>query len=86
MLNGFLGGFKLDFHVGEWVSGGGPAHEWVLPALAVVELHLPVVDVVGAALHGVLGGLVDADAAGSDVLLGDAVDWSEVHLLGDHYG
>lgn len=43
-------------------SRGGPAHEGILPALTVIELDLPCVDVVGATLHGILGRHMDAHA------------------------
>jgi len=52
-------------------SRGCPAHEGVLPALAVIELDLPGVDVVRAALHGILGRNMDADAAFLEMLFGD---------------
>lgn len=80
VLDGVLGGGEVDLHVGQRVPGGGPAHKRVLPALAGVELHLPVLDVAGAALHGVLGRLVYADPPGLHVLLGHSRDRGQVHL------
>lgn len=59
-------------------SPGGPAHERILPALAVVELDLPGVHVIGAALHCVLGRNMDAHTALPNVLLRNAADRAEI--------
>lgn len=51
VLDRLLLGVEFDVHVGQRVAGRRPAHERILPALAVVEFHSPRLEVVGAALH-----------------------------------
>lgn len=46
-----------------------PAHQRVLPALAGVKVHPPLLGAVDAGLHGGLGGHEDVDFARLDVLL-----------------
>lgn len=50
---------------------GGPAHQRVLPALPGVKVHLPLLGVVDARLHGRLGRHEDVNLPCFDVFLGD---------------
>lgn len=77
MRDGLFFCVELDDHVRERVSGGRPAHQWVFPAFAAVELHSPGLEVVGTALHAVLWWNKDADSAVLDMLLGNSVNRCE---------
>lgn len=59
-------------------SRGGPAHEGILPALTIIELDLPCVDVVGATLHGILGRHMDAHATLLQLLLRYAGEGADI--------
>lgn len=53
-------------------SRGGPAHQWVFPAFPGVKIHLPLLGIFDARLHGIAGGHKDTDLAGLNMLLGNA--------------
>ncbi len=53
-------------------SRGGPAHQWVFPAFPGVKIHLPLLGIFDAWLHGSAGGHKDTDLAGLNMLLGNA--------------
>lgn len=71
---------ELDIHIRQRISGWSPAHQRILPALAVVELHSPCLKVVGAALHYVLWWNEDTNATIFYMFLGNTADWSKRFL------
>lgn len=74
MFNRLLLCVEVDVHVGQRIAGRRPTHQRIFPALAVVEFHSPSLEVVSAALHGVLWRNKDADASLLHMLFGHAID------------
>lgn len=68
----FIQQFKKHIYHNDAHSRGGPAHQLVLPALSGVKIHLPLLGVFDAGLHGIAGGHKDTDFARLDVLLRNA--------------
>lgn len=68
----FIRQFKKHNYHTDVHSRGGPAHQWVLPALSGVKIHLPLLGVFDTGLHGIAGGHKDTDFARLNMLLGNA--------------
>lgn len=64
----------------KWPLPWRPSHEGVLPPLLVVKLHLPVVGVMGARLHGIAGGH-EYTSQSIDLILRYTTDRVQLHLI-----